>query len=220
MESAGVKILASYRAVQGVLNALKNVLEMRMKNDLDQVLSLPDVSILGTAELKMQPVSAGGTHKNTIGIYLHRVSVDPFGRNRYINSRIPNQPPQPELSVNLHIFLLAWTSNGESEAVLTTWALQQIGSAFELGFSHLNSYDPYWTVDELVQIQPEEMSTEDLLRIWDSLPGNYVLSVPYIVKTIRMLPVPLVEPGKPIVTVVTPFFSHGELRNGDLKNGS
>lgn len=220
MDFIGVKRLASYKAVQGVLNALKNVLEMRMKNDLDQVLSSPDVSILGTAELKTPPVSANNTHKNTIGIYLHRVSVDPFGRNRYINTRMPNQPPQPELSVNLHIFLLAWTSNGESEAVLTTWALQQIGSALELGYSHIHSYDSHWMVDELVQIQPEEMSTEDLLRIWDSLPGNYVLSVPYIVKTIRMLPVPQTEPGKPVVTVVTPFFSHGESRNGDLKNGS
>jgi Pvc16 N-terminal domain len=212
--------LASYKAVQGVLNALKNVLEMRMKNDLDQVLSSPDVSIMGTAELKTPPASVANKHKNTIGIYLHRVSVDPFGRNRYINTRMPNQTPQPELSVNLHIFLLAWTSNGESEAVLTTWALQQIGSALELGYSDIHAYDSDWMVDESVQIQPEEMSTEDLLRIWDSLPGNYVLSVPYIVKTIRMLPVPQMEPGKPVITVVTPLFSHGESRNGDLKNGS
>lgn len=209
--------MASYKAVRGVLNALKDFLTLRMKDDLDQVLDQPDVSILGTVELKLPPsLSTGNAPKtNSIGIYLHRVSVDPFGRNRYLPSRSPNKPPQPELPVNLHIFLLAWTSNGESEAVLTTWALQQIGSALELGYAHLKNYDPYWELDEVVQIQPEEMSTEDLLRIWDSLPGNYILSVPYIVKTVRMLPVPEVEPYKHVSTVVTPFLNYGEVKNGN-----
>lgn len=209
--------MASYKAVRGVLHALKDFLTLRMKDDLDQVLDQPDVSILGTVELKSPPslsVGNGSVKTNSIGIYLHRVSVDPFGRNRYLPSRSSNKPPQPELPVNLHIFLLAWASNGESEAVLTTWALQQIGSALELGFSHLKAYDPHWTVDEVVQIQPEEMSTEDLLRIWDSLPGNYILSVPYIVKTIRMLPVPEIEPGKLVSSVVLPYFNYGELKNG------
>lgn len=209
--------MASYKAVQGVLYALKHFLKMRMKNDLDQVLDTPDVSILGTIELKNPPTQSstpGAPKTNTIGIYLHRVSVDPFGRNRYLSSQTPNKPPQPEMPVNLHIFLLAWTSNGESEAVLTTWALQQIGSALELGFSQIKAYDPHWGVEEVVQIQPEDMSTEDLLRIWDSLPGNYILSVPYIVKTIRMLPVPEIEPGKLVSTVVTPYFNYGELKDG------
>lgn len=209
--------MASYKAVQGVLYALKHFLKMRMQDDLDQVLDSPDVSILGTVELKNPPsLSSGDTPKtNSIGIYLHRVSVDPFGRNRYLHGNTPNKSPQPELPVNLHIFLLAWTSNGESEAVLTTWALQQIGSALELGFSHIKAYDPHWDVDEVVQVQPEEMSTEDLLRIWDSLPGNYILSVPYIVKTIRMLPVPETVPGQPVATLVTPYFNYGELNRGN-----
>lgn len=187
-----------------------------MVGDLDGVLSSPDVSILGTVELK-SPLTAPtstGPKTNTIGIYLHRVSVDPFGRNRYLHTRTPDMAPQPEMPVNLHIFLLAWTSNGESEAVLTTWALQQIGSSFQLGYSHMKSYDPHWGADEVVQILPEEMSTEDLLRIWDSLPGNYILSVPYIVKTIRLLPVPQVEPSKPVATVVVPHFKQGGVNNG------
>lgn len=209
--------MASYKAVQGVLYALKNFLKLRMTDDLDQVLDSPDVSILGTVDLQKPPTASSGTpaiKTNSIGIYLHRVSVDPFGRNRYLPSRTPNKPPQPELSVNLHVFLLAWTTNGESEAVLTTWALQQIGSALELGYSHLHAYDPHWGVDEVVQIQPEEMSTEDLLRIWDSLPGNYILSVPYIIKTVRMLPVPEIEAGKPVATLVTPYLGYAEAQHG------
>jgi hypothetical protein len=209
-------LLASYKAVQGVLYALKSFLKLRMAGDLDQVLENPDVSILGAVDLKQPPTASASPaiKTNSIGIYLHRVSVDPFGRNRYLPSRVPNKPPQPELSVNLHLFLLAWTTNGESEAVLTTWALQQIGSALELGYSHLQAYDEHWGVEEVVQVQPEDMSTEDLLRIWDSLPGNYVLSVPYIIKTVRLLPVPEIEAGKPVTTLVTPYSGYAEVQHG------
>lgn len=209
--------MASYKAVQGILYALRDFLKQQMKNDLDKVLSSPDVSILGTVELRKPPTESNGEGApklNSIGIYLHRVSVDPFGRNRYVQSRLPNTAPQPELAINLHLFLLAWTTNGESEAVLTTWAMQQLGSALELGYSHLHAYDASWARDEVIQIQPEEMSTEDLLRIWDSLPGNYILSVPYIVKTLRLLPVPEVTEGKPVTTLVTPYFGSGETAHG------
>lgn len=209
--------MASYKSVQGVLSALRDFLKFRMKDDLDTVLLSPDVSILGTVDLRNPPSesnNANAPKHNSIGIYLHRVSVDPFGRNRYVQARLPNVAPQPELAINLHLFLLAWTSHGESEAVLTTWAMQQLGSALELDYSHLHSYDASWGVDDVIQIQPEEMSTEDLLRIWDSLPGNYVLSVPYIVKTLRLLPVPKVEDSKPVTSIITPYFSRGELPHG------
>jgi hypothetical protein len=209
--------LASYKAVQGVLYALRDFLKLRMQDDLDKVLESPGVSILGTVDLRQPPTESNGENTpklNSIGIYLHRVSVDPFGRNRYVQSRLPNAAPQPELAINLHLFLLAWTTHGESEAVLTTWAMQQLGSALELGYSHLHSYDASWSVEDVIQIQPEEMSTEDLLRIWDSLPGNYILSVPYIVKTLRLLPVPEVEDGLPVTSVITPYFSRGELAHG------
>jgi hypothetical protein len=209
--------LASYKAVQGVLYALRDFLKLRMKDDLDKVLESPDVSILGTVDLRKPPTESNGDTApklNSIGIYLHRISVDPFGRNRYLQARVPNVAPQPELAVNLHIFLLAWTTHGESEAVLATWAMQQLGSALELGYSHLQQYDSRWAVDDVIQIQPEEMSTEDLLRIWDSLPGNYILSVPYIVKTLRLLPVPEAPDSKPVTSVVTPYLSRGDLPDG------
>lgn len=214
--------MASYKASRGVLNALKDFLSLRMKNGLDQVLESPGVSILGTVDLRTPPSASAGSpavSKNTIGIYLHRISVDPFARNRYVASPIPNKPAQPEMPINLHIFLLAWTNNGESESLLATWALQQIGSGLQMGYSHLKSYDSDWGLDETVQIVPEEMSTEDLQRIWDSLPGNYILSVPYIVKTLRILPDPQVEADKPVSTVVTPYFQKSELTKGESNNG-
>ncbi len=48
------------------------------------------------------------------------------------------------------------------------------------------------------------MSTEDLMRLWDSLPGDYRLSAPYLVKTLRLAP-DLDPPDGPLVrTLVFP----------------
>ena len=46
------------------------------------------------------------------------------------------------------------------------------------------------------------MSTEDLLRIWQGLPGDYFLSAPYLIKTIRLAPEHMEPALPPVATVV------------------
>ncbi len=175
--------MASYRAIPGVLSAVKRLLENRVSQDSDIAVFNPDIIILGNRELSDKPT------KNQIGIYLHRVSVDPIGRNRYISSNDPSKLAQPELPVNLHVLLIAWTHLGANEGLLIGWAMQHIGSALTLDISHMSMSDESWLAQEQVQMIPEEMSTENLLRIWDALPQDYLLSVPYLIKTLRVLPI-------------------------------
>ena len=197
--------MASYKAVTGVLTALQKFLELRMVGGLDSFITAPQAKILGTKEMQDEPAG------NNVGIYLHRISVDPFGRNRYLPSSNGNVARQPELPINLHFMLVAWTEHGSNEGTLISWAMQQIGSSLSLDASHLAATDNYWADDEAIQIQPEEMSTEDLLRIWDGLPRPYILSVPLLAKTIRLLPVPEIEAGPAITTIATPV---GNLNRG------
>jgi len=136
---------------------------------------------------------------------IHRISVDPFGRNRYLQPNDPNQPRQPELPVNLHLLLIGWTDKATNEGTLLSWGMQQIGSSIDLDVSHLGLADPGWGEAERVQLQPQDMNTEDLLRIWDGLPRDYMLSAPYLIKTLRLEPDPRVEDGPPVKTIVTPM---------------
>ncbi len=191
--------MASYRAIAGILDALKDLLEARMVGGLDAVLEAPGVKLLGTSQLNDTPSG------NALGVYLHRISVDPFGRNRYLQPTDPNQPKQPELPVNLHLLLIGWSDKATNEGTLLSWGMQQIGGSLELDISHLGLADPSWNDGERVQLQPEEMNTEDLLRIWDGLPRDYMLSAPYLIKTLRLEPVPEIEDGPPVTTIVTPM---------------
>lgn len=82
--------------------------------------------------------------------------------------------------------------------------MHQIGRALDLDVSHLGGADTRGGERDRVQVIPEEVSTEDLMRIWDGLPGDYRLSAPYLVKTLRPEPVVTVTQGTPARTVALP----------------
>lgn len=190
--------MASYHAVTGVLSALKDHFDKQVASVASGGVENPKVQILGSQELKGDPAG------NALGIYLHRISVDPFGRNRYLQSTQPGQAPRPELPVNLHLLLIGWCLSSTAEATMVAWAMQQIGAALELDASHLGVSDERWGGIDRLQVIPEEMSTEDLMRVWDSLPGDYRLSSPYLVKTLRLEPTRTTSSGPPVKTIVLP----------------
>jgi len=185
----------------GVLQALKERLSLRMAALLG---SNPTVTLVGSQELNGAPTT------EALGIYLYRLAVDPFARNRYLPAQEGRRTPRPELPINLHILLIGWSNKTESELNYLSAAMQVIGSAMNLGVSHLGLSDPTWGDEDTVQVIPEEMSTEDLTRLWDSFPGGYRLSVPYIIKTLRITPDEEQTEGPPVKTMVYPFSSEVE----------
>ncbi len=190
--------MATYQAVTGVLGALKDLLDVQI-SDLSDEIPNPKVALLGSQQLRDDP------NGNTLGIYLHRISIDPHGRNRYLPPQQPGNALRPELPVNLHILLVGLSLSAAAEITLVAWAMQRIGAALEMDAAQLALIDPSWSDKERVQIIPEEMSTEDLMRVWDSLPGDYRLSSPYLVKTLRLEPVNPLTQGPPVTSIVLPM---------------
>lgn len=188
--------MASYRAVNAVVSALEVYLKTR----------LPDPLAAGTVNANVRTLSSKDVSKplngTFLGIYLHRVMVDSHGRNRYLQPGAAGAAPQPELPVNLHLLLVACASSASVEQDLMAWAMQELASAVTLDISHVGANDPRWSEAETVQVQAEEMTTEDLYRIWDVFEAKYTLCVPYVIKTVRLLPDPLLEPAPPVKTRV------------------
>lgn len=194
--------MASFLAINGAIDALRGALELRVVPELTDVVTSPQVVHIGPTELRAGP----GGHQ--LGVYLHRISVDRDGRNRYIKPADPLLPMQPELPVNLHLLLVAWTDTTINEAPLLGWAMQTIGSAFEFDPTHLGSADPRWGETDVLRLSPEDMSTENLLRIWDAVPGDYRLSMPYMLRTVRLEPAAPLTAGPPVRTVALPVGEH------------
>lgn len=149
-----------------------------------------DFALLSSGEL---PDAADeGTR---ITLYLYRVTVNEHARQQRPAHRPEGLPPP--LSLDLHFLLTAWSSSAEDELVTLAWAMRQLYMHPLLDASSLTP-NAGWRRDEVVQIIPSELPTEDMMRIWDALEPGYRLSVSYIARLVRLDP-DAVDEAAPVV---------------------
>lgn len=125
-----------------------------------------------------------------VTLYLYRVTVNEHTRQQ----RPPNMSVQQQapMGLDLHFLLTAWAGNAQDELLPLTWAMRQLFQHPILDASSL-SPEAGWGSDEVIQVIPAELSTEDLMRIWDALDPPYRLSVSYIARHVRIDPDAIIE---------------------------
>jgi hypothetical protein len=198
-----------FRGISGALVGLK----LRLEQQLPVLASLGvtvNVRVLDSSSLNEEELD--DLPSNTLAIYLHRISVEPIGAGRTMPPPRRGLPRQVELPINLHLLLVAVNALSDAEASIMGWAIQQIGTALDLDHALLVTAEPdaAWHPDDKLQVFPEPMNTEDLLRIWDGLPADYRLSTPYIIKNLRLLPAKYRESG-PVVSDIEYRMAHKDL---------
>jgi hypothetical protein len=191
--------MASYRGVKGALSALEDFFNRRLPDDLGSEPINARIALLGSADI------ANSLSGNLLGIYLHRLTIDPHGRSRaFLGQGSDDGRRWPELPVNLHFLLIANATSATIEADLISWAMVELANQTQLDISHLASMDDEWDEREILNVSPEDMSTEDLMRIWDVFESPYTSTVPYVARTVRLRLEAARSEGPPVVTRVFP----------------
>lgn len=191
--------MASYKGVQGALTALEDFFKRRLPDELSDGPTNARVSLLGSADI------ANRLNGNLLGIYLHRVTIDDHGRSRFFKPQgTDNASPRPELPINLHFLLIANANSATIEADLISWAMVELANHSQIDVSHIQDIDDEWGQAEILNITPEEMSTEDLMRIWDVFESSYTSTVAYTARTVRLRLNPQRSEGPDVVTRVFP----------------
>ena len=131
-----------------------------------------------------------------ITLFLYRITVDEHSRQSRPSGMSPQQIAP--LGVDLHFLLTAWAGNSLDEHLTLTWAARQLHQFPILDASSL-SPEAGWGSDEVIQIIPAELTTEDMMRIWDALEPAYRLSVSYIARLVRIDP-DVIDTGRPVVS--------------------
>jgi hypothetical protein len=99
------------------------------------------------------------------------------------------------LALDLHFLLTPWADNAEHQHMIIGRAMQVLERVAMLAGPLLYepvlpspAYDdePRAGSTDSVQLLLEEISTEALMRTFDSLPGDYHLSVPYVARVVRI----------------------------------
>lgn len=118
-----------------------------------------------------------------LSLYLYRMTVNEHFRNasRMVDPGRENTP----LALDLHYLLTAWADSAFNEQTMLTWTMRQIQQHPVLDRSSLSA-EADWTAGECIQLLPTELSTGDVMRIWDALEPAYRLSVSYVARVVRI----------------------------------
>ncbi|MEV1319963.1 DUF4255 domain-containing protein [Micromonospora arborensis] len=102
------------------------------------------------------------------------------------------------LPVDLHFLLTAWADNAAHEHQVIGRAMQILEELGALSGPLLHP-DGDWTPNEAVQLYLEDISTDDLMRTFDSLTCDFRLSIPYVARVV----VVSTRDGAPLPDVLT-----------------
>jgi hypothetical protein len=151
----------------------------------------------GFALLSSGELSTAADEGTRITLYLYRVTVNEHARQQRPAHRPQGEPPP--LSLDLHFLLTVWAASAEDELVPLAWAMRQLYLHPILDASSL-SPEAGWRRDEVIQIIPAELPTEDMMRIWDALEPGYRLSVSYTARLVRLDPDAVQDAGPVVAT--------------------
>lgn len=133
-----------------------------------------------------------------LSIYLYRVGFDPTMRPAW--SAAGHRDGRSYLALDLHYLLAAWAENAEFEHRILGRALQCLEAQPVLRGPLLHASGGF-SADESIQLVLEELSTEGVMRTYDSLPTEYRLSVPYQARIVRIDGLED-RSGPPVVTAI------------------
>jgi hypothetical protein len=130
-----------------------------------------------------------------LSLYLYRVTVNEHARNvrRVMDPARENLP----LAVDLHYLLTVWSKSAFTEHVVMAWAMRQLHQHPVFDASSLTP-EASWGAGDFVQVIPSELTTADIMRIWDALDPGYRLSVSYVARVVRIDSDPEIV-GRPVV---------------------
>jgi hypothetical protein len=78
-----------------------------------------------------------------------------------------------------------WAADALAEQSVLAWTMMQLHEHPVLNTSSLTP-EAGWTEGDSVQLIPADLSTREIMRIWDVLDPAYRLSVSYIARVVRI----------------------------------
>ncbi|WP_137940128.1 DUF4255 domain-containing protein [Chitinivorax sp. B] len=180
--------MAGFTSVSAAGRSIQRLLQIRFAEEhplatpLQPNPSAVTVAIVRTEDL-VPATFAQQTQRPALTIFLYRVDFNKTMRAAW--SAVGSYDGRSHLALDLHFLLTAWADVAENEHRILGRAMQAIEDT-PIVSGPLLAGAGDWAANESMQLVLEEIDTESLMRIFDSLPIDYHLSVPYIARVVRV----------------------------------
>ena len=123
--------------------------------------------------------------ETAVTLYLYRAVLDDQVRHAP-GFQEPNATAHP-LLLCLHYMAIVWADSAAAEHTIAAWVMSELHQHPILDGASLSA-DGGWDPGEQVHVVPMEMTNEDLSGFWKTMSHSYRLSLPYIVRVVRVDP--------------------------------
>lgn len=127
-----------------------------------------------------------GPPTNTISLLLYRVDVDEARRFGDSQAVPPSRLGSRWLGLELSYLLTVWGQSSASGEQRMLQHCMEILQEFAIVRGSWLSPSFSWEPDDALRISLAPMNHEDMMRLWDGFDLPYQLSVPYLVRTVRL----------------------------------
>jgi hypothetical protein len=185
--------MATYRAVEATCEAVMRLLQQSWRRDLFENRDLL-FQVYQTQDFTT-PMSTG------VSLFLYRVTVNTVQRTPRPRPGPQGRQRRPQLPLDLHFLLTPWADHASLAQSILGWMMRTIEDTAILPSGLLNSVtDGVFDDNETVEIVFGQMSNEEMFRIWDVLPRDYQISVPYTARIVRIDSDLDLSEGGPVLT--------------------
>ncbi|MFL5383914.1 MAG: DUF4255 domain-containing protein [Longimicrobiaceae bacterium] len=150
-------------------------------NPLD-IATTVKATLIRTEDFEHVGTTSSAVQPPMLSIFLYRVDFNKAMRAGW--SGVGSLDGRSHLPLDLHFLLTAWAANAEYELRILGRAMQCLETYPSLSGPLLTG--PTWAPGDSVQVVLEEISTEAVMRTFDSLPHDYKLSIPYVARVVRL----------------------------------
>jgi hypothetical protein len=171
--------MANYRAIGATCEAVVRLLQQAWRPELFDNAEL-QFKVYRTKSFTT-PMDVG------VSLFLYRVLLNGVQRIPPSRPGPHGQPRRPQLPLELHFLLTPWAKDASLEQEILGWMMRALEDTPILPAGILNMLAPdVFAAEETVEIVVGQLANEEIFRIWDVLPNDFQISVPYIARVVRI----------------------------------
>ncbi|MFZ0544456.1 MAG: DUF4255 domain-containing protein [Candidatus Promineifilaceae bacterium] len=188
--------MASYQAIFATCTAICNVLLQARSADLYGV----DIENIGCSVFTTFDFNGNIPTDGEVALFLYRVDVNAAQRTMPPRPRYDGIQERRHLPLDLHFLLIPRANQAERQQLILGWMMRVVEDNASIPANLLNSgQENVFYPEEHIEITPGMLTTEEMLRIWDQLPSDFNICVPYCARVVRIeSPISTLE-GPPVL---------------------
>ncbi len=188
--------MARYQAIYATCSAICNVLLQARS----AALYSGEIANVGCSVFTTSDFDNGIPTDGEVALFLYRVDINAVQRTLPPRPRYDGLTERRHLPLDLHFLLIPRATQAERQQLILGWMMRVLEDNASIPANILNSEqeDTFYR-EEHIEITPGLLTTEEILRLWDQLPGDFNICVPYSARVVCIESPIDIEEGPPVL---------------------